>query len=133
MKLSTRVRYGTRALLDIAQHRGDKPVLLRDIAKRQQVSRNYLEQILGQLKAAGLVRSIRGVRGGFVLTKPPSEIKLSEIFLALEGPISLVECVEDANICERVGTCATRKLWKELSALITDVLGSKTLQDLMEE
>lgn len=121
-----------RALLDIAQHSGEGPVLLRDIAQRQGVTRNYLEQILIQLKAAGLVRGIRGVQGGFVLARSPSTIRLSEVVQALEGQINLVECVADPKVCPRVEVCATHDLWGELSSLITQALASKTLQDLME-
>ena len=121
-----------RALVDIAQHNGEGPVLLRDIVQRQGVTRNYLEQILIQLKAAGLVRSIRGVQGGFMLAKSPAEIRLSEVVQALEGQINLVECVADPKVCPRVEVCATHDLWGELSSLITQALASKTLQDLME-
>jgi len=132
MKLSTKTRYGIRALLDIAQHDHEGLVLLRDIAKRQEISRNYLEQILISLKAAGLVRSERGNRGGFILAKPPSEIRLDEAVQVLEGKMALVECVNDPKVCPRTSFCPTQELWGEVTAAMTQVLKSKTLQDLLE-
>lgn len=132
MKLSTKARYGVRALLDIAQHNHEGPVLLRDIAKRQEISRNYLEQILILLKAAGLVRSERGNRGGFILAKGPSEIRLDQAVQVLEGKISLVECADDPKVCPRTLFCPTHELWGEVTAAMSQVLKSKTLQDLLE-
>lgn len=131
MKLSTKARYGLRALLDIAQYSDKGPVLLKDIAQRQDISRNYLEQILLSLKAAGLVRSERGNRGGFVLTKLPSEIRLDEVIQVLEGKMALVECVGEPKVCPRVSFCSTHELWSELSEMMNRVLSSKTLQDLI--
>ncbi len=132
MKLSTKARYGIRALLDIALHDLEGPVLLREIAKRQDISRNYLEQILISLKAAGLVRSERGNRGGFILAKPPSEIRLDQAVQVLEGKISLVECVDDPKVCPRTSFCPTYELWGEVTAAMNQVLKSKTIQDLLE-
>jgi len=132
MKLSTKARYGIRALLDIAQHNLEGPVLLREIAKRQDISRNYLEQILISLKAAGFVRSERGNRGGFILAKNPSEIRLDQAVQVLEGKIALVECVDDPKVCPRTSFCPTHELWGEVTAAMNQVLKSKTLQDLLE-
>ncbi|HAG08887.1 MAG TPA: AsnC family transcriptional regulator, partial [Desulfotomaculum sp.] len=131
-KLSTKARYGIRALLDIAQHNLEGPVLLREIAKRQDISRNYLEQILISLKAAGFVRSERGNRGGFILAKNPSEIRLDQAVQVLEGKIALVECVDDPKVCPRTSFCPTHELWGEVTAAMNQVLKSKTLQDLLE-
>ena len=121
-----------RALLDMAQHRGEGPVLLKDIAKRQEIEPNYLEQIFISLKAAGLIRSIRGARGGFILSRSPSEVRLDEVIQALEGKIVLVECVDNPEVCPRVDLCATRDLWGEMAKGISQVLQSTTLQDLVE-
>jgi Rrf2 family transcriptional regulator, cysteine metabolism repressor len=133
MKISTKGRYGMRAMVDLAIHNGETPVLLKDIAKRQQLSERYLEQLVLSLKAAGLVKSIRGAHGGFMLAKAPGEIRLSEIFQVLEGPLGLVECVDDPASCSRVDSCVTRDIWQELKDGIVSILDSKTLQDLAEQ
>jgi Rrf2 family cysteine metabolism transcriptional repressor len=130
MKLSTRGRYGTRAMLDVALHGAEGPVHLKDVARRQQVSKKYLEHLTSRLEAAGLLRSARGAGGGVSLTRPPFEIRLSEILLTLEGPTALVECVVNPEWCSRSGSCATREIWKQMGQLMSDFLGSKTLEDL---
>jgi len=132
MKLSTRARYGTRALLDLALHNEEGPVLLRDIAQRQQISPPYLGHLLTPLVAAGIIRSTRGARGGVWLAKSPQEIKLSEVVRLLEGPIAPVECVNDPEYCPRSDFCATRDIWGELNEAMNGVLESTTLQDLVE-
>ena len=133
MKLSTRGRYGTRAMLDVALHGAEGPVHLKDIACRQQVSKKYLEHLISRLEAAGLLRSVRGAGGGVSLTRPPSEIKLSEIFQTLEGPTALVECVDNPDWCPRSGSCATREIWVQMGQLMSDFLGSETLEDLCRQ
>ena len=133
MKLSTKIRYGMRALLDLALNYTDKPVLLKDIAKRQEISFKYLDRIFSSLKAAGLIKSIRGAKGGFVLSRLPSEIKLFDIVHALEGPINLVECVDNKSYCKRSNACVVREVWCELENVIADELKSITLQDLVEK
>ena len=132
MKLSTRGRYATRALLDLAFHQEEEPVLLKDIAQRQQISLRYLEHLITPLVAAGIIRSTRGVRGGVWLAKPPQEIKLSEVIRLLEGSIAPVECVNNPGICIRSELCVTRDIWGELKRAIDDVLESTTLQNLVE-
>ncbi len=132
MKLSTRGKYGARALLDIALHYDGNPVLLKDIARRQDISAQYLEQLMSPLIKAGLVRSIRGARGGVTLAKPPEEIKLSQVIQIMEGSIALVECVDDPKICPRSDFCVTRDVWEEMKRAMTQVLESTTLQDLVE-
>ena len=132
MKLSTRAQYGTRALLDLALHGGKGPVLLRDIARRQQISATYLEQLITPLVASGMVRSTRGARGGIWLNKSPREVKLSEVIQILEGSIALVECVSDPKYCSRSGFCVTRDVWGELGKAMNGILESTTLQDLVE-
>jgi Rrf2 family protein len=132
MKLSTRARYGTRALLDLALHQGEGLVLLKDIARRQEVSLPYLEHLIAPLVAASLVKSTRGARGGVLLLKPPAEIKLSEVLELLEGSIALVDCINNPKICPRSDSCVTRDIWIEMKRAMSQVLDSTTLQDLVE-
>lgn len=132
MKLSTRGRYGLRALLDLAVHQGEGMVLLKDIARRQEVSLPYLEHLITPLIAAGLVRSTRGARGGVLLLKPPAEVTLTEIVLLLEGSIAPVDCVNDPKVCTRSASCVTRDVWIQIKDAMTQVLDSTTLQDLVE-
>ena len=132
MKLSTRARYGIRALLDLALHRSKEPVLLRDIAKRQQISLRYLNHLIAPLVAGGIVRSTRGPKGGVSLTKLPKEIRLAKAMQLLEGSIAPVECVDNPNICARSELCVTRDIWKELKRAMSEILESNTLQDLVD-
>jgi len=132
MKLSTRGRYGTRALLDLALHQGEEPVLLKDIAQRQQISLRYLEHLITPLIAGGIVRSTRGARGGVSLARPPEEIRLSEVVQLLEGSITPAECVTNPRICTRSELCVTRDIWGELKKAMNGVLEGITLQDLVE-
>ena len=132
MKLSTRSQYGTRALLDLALHRNEEPVLLKDIAQRQQISLRYLEHLITPLIAGGIVRSTRGPKGGVSLAKSPEEIRLDEVIQYLEGSIAPVECVNNPEVCTRSESCATRDIWSELRKAINGVLGSTTLQNLVE-
>jgi len=132
MKLSTKGRYGTRAMLDLALHYGQGPILLKDIARRQQISDRYLEQVIIPLKAAGLVTSMRGAHGGFALAKPPSEIRLNVIMQVMEGSIALVDCVDDPRACSRADSCATRDVWTEMEKAMSGVLESTTLEDLVQ-
>jgi len=132
MKLSTRSRYGTRLMLDLAKHYDEGPIQLGDIAKRQDVSVKYLEQIIIPLKKAHYIESVRGPKGGHILTKPPEEITVGEIVALLENGTGLVECTEDTTVCERADNCATRLLWKEASEAMFDRLQAITLADLVE-
>jgi len=132
MKLSTRARYGTRALLDLALHQGESPVLLKDVAQRQQISLPYLEHLITPLVVAGIVKTTRRPRGGVSLLKPPREIKLSEVVQLLEGSIAPAECVNNSRSCLRSDLCVTRDIWSELKRVMHGVLESTTLQDLVE-
>jgi len=132
MKLSTRGRYATRALLDLALHQSNEPATLKDIAQRQQISIRYLEHLITPLVAAGIVRSTRGPKGGIALARPPEEVKLSEIIRLLEGSIAPVECVDNPNVCHRSASCVTRDVWGELKKAMDDVLAATTLADLVE-
>ena len=132
MKLSTRGRYGTRALLDLALHQDGKPVLLKDIAEREQISVRYLEHLITPLIAGGIIRTTRGARGGVSLAKPPEEIRLSEVMQLLEGSVAPVECVNSPGICSRSKSCVTRDIWDELTQAMDGILRSTTLQNLVE-
>lgn len=133
MKLSTRARYGTRALLDLARHAGEKPVRLKDIAGRQNISLHYLEHIITPLVGAGIIRSIRGARGGLKLTRHPKDVKLSEVIQLLEGTIAPVDCIGNPESCDRADLCVTRDVWCEMKKAIDATLDSVTLQDLVEK
>ena len=133
MKLSTRARYGIRASLELACNYGKGPLQIKIIAQRQEISIKYLEQLMAILKSAGFVRSIRGAKGGYILAKPPNQIKLSHIFNALEGPIVTVECLESDQYCARAADCAARELWSQVQQAIVGVLESVTLADLAEK
>ena len=132
MKLSTRGQYTTRALLDLALHSDEEPVLMKDISRRQQISQRYLEHLIAPLIAGGILRSTRGAKGGISLAKPPEQVKLSELIQLAEGSLSLVECVTNPDVCERSESCVTRDVWCELKGAINGVLESTTLQDLVE-
>ena len=130
MKMSTKGRYAIRAMLDLALQSGNGPTLSKDVSKRQKISNLYLEQLFSQLRAGGLVRSIRGPKGGFILAKPPSQIRVIDILQVMEGSIAPVECVDNAAFCSRTGSCVCRSLWIETKEAMDKVLGSITLQDL---
>ena len=132
MKLSTRGRYATRALVDIAMHQVDGATTLKDIAQRQQISAQYLERLVGPLINVGILRSIRGAKGGVLLAKAPEEIKLSDVIHLLEGSVAPVECVDNPEICNRSPYCGTRDTWEEVKDAINRVLESTTLKDLVE-
>lgn len=132
MKVSTKGRYGLRAMMDLAAHqREGAPVFLADIAKRQAISEKYLEHIFATLRGAGLVRTVRGRKGGFLLSKPAEEITASAIITALEGPCTLVDCVSKPKTCPRSGVCATRDIWTVLGNRIDEFLSGFTLDQLV--
>ena len=133
MKLSTRTRYGIRAILELAENYGKGPLQLRAIAHSQEISAKYLEQLMALLKSAGFVRSIRGSKGGYILAKAPEQIKLSEVFNALEGHGITVGCVENKSYCARAADCVARQVWAEVQEAIMTILQSRTLQDLVDE
>ncbi|MCJ7692580.1 MAG: Rrf2 family transcriptional regulator, partial [Sedimentisphaerales bacterium] len=122
MKLSTRARYGIRASLELACNYGKGPLQIKIIAQKQEISIKYLEQLMAILKSAGFVRSIRGAKGGYVLAKPPNQVKLSDIFNALEGPIVTVECLESDEYCARAADCVARELWSKVQQAVIGVL-----------
>jgi Rrf2 family protein len=132
MKLSTKGRYGVRLMIDLAAHYGEGSILLREIAKREEISEKYLSNLVNPLKAAGLVEATRGVHGGYVLGKAPTAITIREIVEVLEGPLCLVECVEKPAACDRSVRCITHDLWRETADGMTQVLGKYTLADMVE-
>ena len=133
MKLSTRSRFAVRALLDIAINYKGKPVQIKNIAKRQSLSGRYLENIFTPLRNAGILNSIKGKDGGFMLAKKPNEINILEIVQIMEGPISIVDCVGAPGSCRRSTLCVTRRIWDDLNKNIKDSLAVKNLDDLIKE
>jgi Rrf2 family transcriptional regulator, cysteine metabolism repressor len=132
IKLSTKGRYGTRIMLELALHHGKGPLLLKEIAKNQEVSVGYLEQIMPSLKSKGLVRANRGAHGGYFLAKDPSDILMKDIVSALEGELFLAECISNPKVCQRYPRCAARDFWKELNYEMSRFLESRSLQDLLD-
>ena len=133
MKLSTRTRYGIRAILELAAHYNEGPVQIKVIALRQAISVKYLEQLMAILKSAGFITSIRGAKGGYILAKKPNQIRLNDVFTALEGPVSTVECVQNKSYCVRVADCMARQVWLQVQQAIVNVLQAVTLQDLLDK
>lgn len=133
IKLSTKGRYGTRLMLNLALHFNDgkEAVVLKNISEEEDLSIRYLEQIIIPLKINKLVKSVRGAGGGYTLARPPSKITLCEIIEVLEGSCTLVDCLEDTEYCDRATECATRVIWKEASDLLKNYFESKTLEDLV--
>ncbi len=132
MKLSTRSRYGTRAMIDIAIYSESGASMLKDIAERQAVSAKYLDHILSSLRKSGLIKNIRGKGGGYCLTQPSSAITLKDVVTAVDGSLAPVECVDKPDVCNRTHFCATREVWIDLKEAIENVLDSTTLEALVE-
>ena len=132
MNLSTRSRYGTRLVLDLAQHHDQGPIRLSDIARRQNISIKYLEHLIRPLKQAGYVTSVRGAKGGHYLAKPPGEITVGEIVVVLEGGMELTKCTADPQTCQRSDDCATRIVWHEATSVMYQKLSQITISDLMK-
>lgn len=132
MRLSTRSRYGTRLMQDLAQHYDKSPVRIGEIAKRQDISVKYLEQLIIPLKQSHLIKSIRGTRGGHMLARSPDQITVGQIVRALEGAVDLVGCIENPGECKRSGSCLTRSIWKDASKAMHEKLNSITLSKLLE-
>ncbi len=133
MKVSTKVRYGTRLLVDIATHQQNVPVSLKDIARRQQVSLNYLKHIVGPLVAAGILRTERGNTGGVLLARPAADITLGVVVAALQGSTAPVGCVDDPSLCQRNTFCVTRDVWCEVKVAVDGVLAARTIADLARQ
>ncbi len=133
MKLSTKGRYGVRLMFDLAMHYGKGPIFLKDIAERQGISEKYLWQLIPPLKQAGLVTSTRGAHGGYELSKSPDQMTVREIVSAVEGPLSLVDCVGDPSICARKDACVVNGVWSEISAKLIQAMEVITLASMVEK
>ncbi|MBM3709573.1 MAG: Rrf2 family transcriptional regulator [Actinobacteria bacterium] len=133
MKLSTRSRYGARLILELALKFNNGPIILKDISVSQEISFKYLGQLIIPLKIAGLVKSARGAHGGYLLAKEPKEIKLAEIIRALEGPISLVDCLEEPDMCPRYKKCAMRVFWEQINSNFYKSFEEITVQDIVDK
>ena len=131
MRLSTRSRYGLRLMLALGLNDKREPVFLKDIARAEDISEKYLSQIIMPLKAKGLVSTFRGAHGGYLLSRPASEIKLRDIIEPLEGDLNLVDCVGMSDTCGKSTECVTHELWSEMSLLLLEFLDSHTLEDLL--
>jgi len=131
VKLSTRTRYGTRLLCDLARHFQNGPVQIGAVARRQNISVKYLEQIIRPLKQAGLITSVRGPKGGHVLVKPPEEISIGEIVRLLENGADLVGCVSNPENCEKSDDCRVRLVWQDGTRAMYEKLDSIKISDLV--
>ncbi len=135
MKISTKGRYALRLMLDLAQYSSDEEyVSIKKVAKRQDISEKYLEQIVAQLSRAGFVRSSRGAQGGYCLAREPREYTVGMILRLIEGTLSSVSCLEDnPNKCHRCNNCVTLEVWKQINDAVNNVIDHITLQDLLEK
>lgn len=131
MKISTKGRYGLRIMTDIASNSADECVPIKNIAEREHLSEKYLEQIINLLVKAELVRSIRGAKGGYHLTKPADEITVEDILKATEGSLAPVACAEDSDLCEGYCDCVTSFIWAEIYDAVIGVVSKITLSDLV--
>ena len=137
LKLTTKGRYGLRAVIDLAMYAKNEPVSLSDVAERQNISISYLEQLVAKLKKAGIVQSTRGAQGGYALAKAPEEISVGEILRALEGSLSPVDCSavdgEGETKCSASNFCVTKYVWKRINDSINDTVNNMFLSELLEE
>jgi Rrf2 family protein len=134
MRISTKGRYALRLMIDLAMHNSGSPISLKDVARRQEISDKYLEQIIAVLNRAGYVRSVRGAQGGYLLRKQPEEYTVGMILRLTEGSLSPVPCIEadDEVNCDKQADCVTLILWKKINEAVNDVVDSTTLQDLVD-
>jgi Rrf2 family protein len=130
MKLSTRSRYGTRLILDIAENGNGRPVPVSDISKRMGVSVKYLEQLIRPLNKGSFLKSVRGPRGGHLLAEPAEKIAIGDVVRLLEGDLGLTECVDRPSACPLSGQCRTRRLWTDAARALNEVLDNVTLAGL---
>jgi Rrf2 family cysteine metabolism transcriptional repressor len=135
MRLSTKGEYASRAMLELSVHYENKPLHIRDISKAQDIPQRFLEQILLQLKRAGLLRSRKGPEGGYYLAKPPGEINVAEVIRAMDGPLAPIDCVSVTayEVCPHERTCSLKGLWKEVRDVIAEILERTTFADLAEK
>ena len=133
MRLSTKGRYGVRAMYELAKHYGDAPMSIKEIAEHQGFSDSYIEQLFSSLKKSGLIVSLRGARGGYKLSRPPEEITVGQILRVLEGPIEFADCAGGGSgqACSMASGCVTKGLWQEISAAVNQIIDHRTLADLV--
>lgn len=132
MKLSTRARYGVRLMIALALHYGKGSVFLKDIARDESISEKYLSLIMIPLRSSGLVNSVRGANGGYILAREPSQINMKEIVDVLEGGGGLVDCVKNPSVCQRVPICVSRDVWAMIDGKISETLSTITLDTLIK-
>ncbi|MGH4125166.1 MAG: RrF2 family transcriptional regulator [Clostridium sp.] len=132
MKLSTKGRYGVKAMVDLAINYGEQPISIKSISERQSISEYYLEQLFSSLRKAKLIKSVRGAQGGYILNRAPEEITIYDVINVLEGPIEISDCLEEGS-CNNIDCCATRLLWKKIKNSIDSVTTSITLQDIVDD
>ncbi len=135
MRLSTRGHYGLKAMFDLAQHFGEEPIPLKTVAERQNISENYLEQLIAILRKSGLVKSVRGSQGGYILAREPDKITVGDIIRAMEGPIAPVECVSEIEPaeCDNAEFCITRTVWARVRDKLAEVMDSISLADMLRD
>ena len=134
MKISTKGRYSVTALYELAQRYGEGPVSLKCVAQGQGLSENYLEQLMVPLRRAGIVQSIRGAQGGYMLARTPDRYTVGEVLRLTEGTLAPVACAEQSPVlCDRSADCATLPVWRGLSRVINEDLDSVTLQDILDQ
>ncbi|WP_097025606.1 RrF2 family transcriptional regulator [Clostridium peptidivorans] len=132
MKLSTKGQYGVKAMVDLAINYSKEPISIKSISERQNISEYYLEQLFSSLRKAELIKSIRGAQGGYILSREPKDITVSEIMNVLEGPLKLSECLQD-GACSNIKVCSTRLLWARIKESIDQVTKTTTLQDMVDD
>ena len=133
MKLSTKGRYGIHAMYDLAQYGSDTPQPIKSIAERQNIPEAYLEQLIGQLRRSGLVKSVRGAQGGYLLSRSPAEITVGEVLRTLEGELAVVDCLMEEDLCHKACSCPTRVVWKKLRDGLNEIVDGITLQDMLDD
>lgn len=131
MRISTKIRYGARAMLELACRYGEGPVDLKEISKKENISLKYLEQVIIPLRTAGLVKSVRGSKGGYSLAKPPHEIRLNDVVEVLDGTTQFIECLKDPKGCSKAPFCVTRDIWKEASDAMNTIFRSITFEEMV--
>ena len=132
MKINTRVRYAIRMMADIANNGTESPVSLRDVAQRQGLSKLYLSQLAGPLRNHGLLKSVWGNRGGYILGRTADRIHLLEVMEAIDGPVAVIDCVINRQVCDRADSCKCLGVWRDINIAITGILAKYTLADLLE-
>ena len=133
MKLSTKGRYGIHAMYDLAQYGSEIPQPIKSIAERQNIPEAYLEQLIGQLRRSGLVKSVRGAQGGYLLSRSPAEITVGEVLRTLEGELAVVDCLMEEDACHKACSCPTRVVWKKLRDGLNEIVDGITLQDMLDD